>query len=208
MQFTRLYLIRHGQSVWNRERKVQGQTNSPLTELGQKQAEAVADLSATRKVDALYASDLTRAHETGNAIGRKVNLQPKLDPRLREMSYGILEGLTWDEAEKQHPGMYAALRGGPPDKVIPEGESRLQLVARGRDFLASVVHHHEGQDVVAATHGGLIAYVLRSLLNIPLDAPPAFRTPNCALTSFVFDKGWRLETWSQVDHLAGLSPRA
>lgn len=208
MQFTRLYLIRHGQSVWNRERKVQGQTNSPLTELGKKQAEAVAEVLADRKVDALYASDLTRAHETANVIGRKVNLQPKLDPRLREMSYGVLEGLTWDEAERQYPGMYAALRGGPPDRVIPEGESRLQLVARGRDFLASVVHRHEGQEIVAATHGGLIAYVLRSLLDIPLDAPPAFRTPNCALTSFVFDKGWRLETWSQVDHLAGLSPRA
>ena len=201
MPITRLYLIRHGQSEWNRARRVQGHTNSPLTELGHRQAQAVAEALARRGIDVLYASDLSRAHDTALAIGNETNLELTLDPRLREMCYGILEGLTWDEAEERHPGMYAALRGGPPDRVITGGESRNQLIERALAFMGDVLERHPGQNICAATHGGLIAYVFRTLVKIPLDAPPAFRTMNCAITSFVHDGEWRLETWGQDEHL-------
>ena len=198
--------IRHGQTEWNRAGRVQGQTDSPLSERGREQAEATAELLRGRTMQALYSSDLGRAEHTAKILGATLQLLPRLDRRLREMSYGILEGMTWNEAEQAHPEVYRTLRGGGPDVRVPSGESRLDLVERALDFLSDIARWHRAdEEVVIVSHGGVIAYLLRAILRIPYDVKPGFRTLNCGISTFVHQNSeWKLQTWGRVDHLQGL----
>jgi len=102
-----LMLVRHGESEWNAQRRYQGQSDVPLSALGKRQAELIAERLAGGKIDAVYASDLKRAWETASAIAGKSGLQVLPEPRLRELKFGVLEGLTFDEAQAQYPQMIA-----------------------------------------------------------------------------------------------------
>src|SRR5574342_1066726 len=100
-----LMLVRHGESEWNAQRRYQGQSDVPLSALGRRQAQLVAGRLAGVKIDAAYASDLVRAWETASAIAEKSSLNVIPEPRLRELKFGVLEGLTFDEAQAQYPEM-------------------------------------------------------------------------------------------------------
>jgi broad specificity phosphatase PhoE len=94
---TTLLLVRHGETDWNAEGKLQGHTDRPLNPYGRRQAQALADRLATESIDALYASDLSRARETPEILGEKLGLAVAVDPDLREKNWGNWEGLTSDE---------------------------------------------------------------------------------------------------------------
>jgi broad specificity phosphatase PhoE len=103
-----LMLVRHGESEWNAQRRYQGQSDVPLSALGRRQAELIAERLAGGKIDAVYASDLARAWETARPIAEKNGLKVISEPRLRELKFGVLEGLTFDEAQAHYPEMMAA----------------------------------------------------------------------------------------------------
>ena len=103
-----LMLVRHGETEWNAQRRYQGQSDVLLSDLGMRQAELIAERLAGQKIDAVYASDLKRALETARVIAGKSGLALLTDPRLRELKFGILEGLTFDEAQARYPQMIAA----------------------------------------------------------------------------------------------------
>lgn len=194
--------VRHGQTEWNRAGRIQGQTDSPLTDVGRAQARATAGVLRGRSAVALYTSDLGRARATADALGAALDLKPRPDARLRELHYGILEGKTWREVETEHPDLYRTIRGGSPDVRPPGGESRRDMVGRALEFLADIHRTHADEEVVVVSHGGVVAYVLRTVLQIPYEARPRFRTPNCSISTFIHDGlDWRLQTWSRIDHL-------
>ncbi len=157
---TRLLLVRHGESVWNREQRLQGQRDPALSPQGRCQARRLARWLAAEPIAAAYASDLRRAWETARIVlaGRAVPLVPL--PALREVNLGIWEGLTAAEVQERYPELWARRRADPAGYAVPGGETLTQVQARARRAVAAIVRSHPGQTVLVVTHG----MVLRTLL--------------------------------------------
>lgn len=148
---TLLYLVRHGETDWNAQRRIQGSTDIPLNDVGRRQAAAAAELLARRRFDAVVASPLSRAAETGAIIAERLALPaPTTYPGLAERSYGEAEGLTDTEVTARYP-----------HDDIPGRESRAALLARITETLGEIAVRFDGGVVVVATHGA----VIRSVVN-------------------------------------------
>ncbi|MFJ3382862.1 MULTISPECIES: histidine phosphatase family protein [unclassified Curtobacterium] len=148
---TLLYLVRHGETDWNKQRRIQGSTDIPLNDTGRAQAIETAALLARRSFDAVVASPLVRAYETGSIIATRLGLpEPATYAGLAERSYGDAEGLTDDEVLAQYP-----------DDVIPGRESRAALLGRVTETLGEIAVRFDGGVIVVATHGA----VIRSVVN-------------------------------------------
>lgn len=148
---TLLYLVRHGETDWNAERRIQGSTDIPLNDTGRRQAAATAVLLERRTFDAVVASPLSRALETGSVIAAHLGLdRPATYPGLAERAYGEAEGLTNDEVLARYP-----------HDDIPGRESRAALLARVTETLGEIAVRYDGGSVVVATHGA----VIRSVVN-------------------------------------------
>jgi len=160
-----LILVRHGETKWNAQRRYQGQSDMPLSELGWRQAHRIAERLSDQKIDVIYASDLKRAWETASAIAEKKGLEILSDPRLRELKFGILEGLTFEEAEKQYPEMIAAWLDD--FNNTPEGAETIDLFnARIISFLDDLKREHDEQVVLLVGHGGSLSEILRVVLEL------------------------------------------
>lgn len=150
---TLLYLVRHGETDWNQQRRIQGSTDVPLNDTGRAQAAATAELLARRSFDAVVASPLSRASETGAIIAARLGLPaPTFDDGLVERAYGEAEGLTDVD-----------IRATFPDDVIPGRESRKAVVARALETLGEIAVRFDGGSVVVATHGAVIRSVVNEL---------------------------------------------
>ena len=148
---TLLYLVRHGETDWNRAHRIQGSTDIPLNGTGRDQAMRTARLLARRSGDGLYSSPLSRAHETAAIIGRELGLgapDPLAD--LVERNYGEAEGLTDREVTRRYPG----------STPVPGRESRDEVAARVMPALLAIAEAHEGGHLIVATHGAVIRTVL------------------------------------------------
>ena len=128
---TEIILIRHGETAWNRERRMQGQTDTPLSDIGRAQAEALGQRMATHPFSALYSSDLSRAYETAAAVARVSGREIRRDPALRERTFGIFEGLTYAEMAQRYPEEHARFLQRDADYAVPGGESPRQFYERG-----------------------------------------------------------------------------
>ncbi|MGG7307149.1 histidine phosphatase family protein [Curtobacterium sp. AB451] len=149
---TLLYLVRHGETDWNAERRIQGSTDIPLNDTGRGQAHATATLLGRRRFDAVVASPLSRAFETGAVIAAHLDLpEPSTYPGLAERSYGEAEGLTDDEVRARYP-----------HDDIPGRESRSALLARVTETLGEIAVRFDAGRVVVATHGAVIRTVVNA----------------------------------------------
>ena len=148
--------VRHGVTDWNVERRAQGQTDIPLNDTGREQARRLAErLKDEPPWDALYASDLSRARETAETIGAALGLPVSVDARLREISFGSMEGTTLEERLRDH---------GPGWESLPFGREKPEEAAeRGASFVADVLARHAGMRVLIVSHGALIGNTLRRL---------------------------------------------
>lgn len=199
---TRLCLIRHGETEWNAEKRIQGHTDIPLSATGRAQALAMAYNAAHHRFAAIYSSDLARARETAQALAAREDAPVLPLPQLRERHYGIFQGLTATEAAVRHPQAYACYVARDPDYAFETGESLRAFadrVASGIDWLA---RHHPGQTVAAVCHSGVLDILYRHATGRPLSTPRDFVIPNCALNWFRVDaQGWHLEAWADRHHL-------
>ena len=163
----RLLLLRHGRTAWNLERRVQGQTDVPLDEVGRAQAQAVAPLIAEMEPQFVVSSDLARARVTAEQIAAASDVLPTVDQRLREFDLGLRAGMRLADYAEENADEYAAFRSGRYD-VVPGGESREQLEARFvpalREALSSV--EPGGLGVVVA-HGAALKVAVGALLGWP-----------------------------------------
>lgn len=160
-----LILVRHGETEWNAQRRYQGQSDVPLSELGVRQAELLAGRLAGEKIDAVYASDLSRAWETAQFVAEKSGLKVSPEPRLRELKFGILEGLTFDEAETQHPEMIAAWLDD--FNNTPDGAETIRAFnERIVSLLDDLKEKHDKQIVLLVGHGGSLSEILRVVLGL------------------------------------------
>jgi probable phosphoglycerate mutase len=160
----RLLLVRHGQSTWNREHRIQGQLDPPLSEEGRSQAERLGQRLAGRRLAGFYSSDLTRAFETSQLIGPLVGIDPEPVAGLREIYLGDWEGLTTDELALRFPEAWARWSEEPNWDAVPGGEGAARFEARSAAALDAILQRHSHGDVLVVTHGGLIQVALHRIL--------------------------------------------
>lgn len=148
---TELYLVRHGETDWNRQRRIQGLTDIPLNDTGREQARATGALLARRTFDGVYASPLSRARETAEIIAGELGLpQPELIDALVERNYGEAEGMDFRQIELRYPQR----------ADVPGQESRDDVVTRVVPALVALAAAHPDESLVVVSHGGAIRAVL------------------------------------------------
>lgn len=205
MSTTRLCLIRHGETPWNAERRIQGHTDIGLDREGLYQAELAGRWLAgcRHRPLALYSSDLLRARQTADCLAARLLLPIREVPPLRERCYGHFEGLTYDEARARYPKDYAAFERRDPDYAFPGGgESLRTLFARVTACLREIAASHVGECVAVVTHGGVLDIVNRFVRGNPLELPRDFHIPNTGLNWVLAGAdGWQVESWAETGHL-------
>src|SRR6185437_10022825 len=139
----RLLLVRHGQTLWNKELRYNGETDTELTPLGQRQAAALTGRLTHQHLDAVITSDLRRARLTATPTAAQHGLAPLADARWREMRFGAAEGLRWREVVERFPAAARAWAENRPDAAMPDGESLLDVAARLRPALAELAEEYD-----------------------------------------------------------------
>ena len=210
---TDIIVVRHGETDWNREHRIQGHLAIGLNERGRAQATALARRLADEDFDALYSSDLLRAQQTADVIARPLALSVSTDARLREWDLGVLAGETHASARRRCPETLAIYSEARPDAVVPGGESIRQRYHRVIAAVEEIARTHRGGRVLVVTHGGPLDDCYRRARGLSLEAPRGFDLFNASLNRFVLDLGsddlegdevtWTLTQWSDVAHLDG-----
>lgn len=215
---TEILLVRHGETEWNVQGRVQGSGDSPLTAKGIAQAEALAFRlwrSGERPIAACYASDLGRAQETARIIlaGRvstELAMPVHTAPRLAERKFGVLEGLTTEEKRARYPEVLEAMEAAADDSWAPPGgESRAEVRERAMAELAAIAGRHPRERVLVVTHGAVVANVGRSVLGLERDAGSSrLSTKNAALHLIRWANGrWSVDLWGDAgEFCAGSRP--
>ncbi|MGD8405354.1 MAG: histidine phosphatase family protein [Anaerolineales bacterium] len=199
-----LMLVRHGETEWNVQRRFQGQSDVPLSELGRLQAELIAERLAGQTIDAVYASDLKRAWDTAIPITKITGLEVSSEPRLRELKFGILEGLTFEEAEVRYPEMIAAWLED--FNNTPEGGETIdQFNARIVSLLDDLIGKHDEQVVLLVGHGGSLSEVLRVALGLSREKRWYLEMENASLSEVSIAEDYiSLRRMNDTCHLADL----
>jgi len=184
---------------------MQGNKNSDLTDLGVKQAEAIANSLSEIKAGTLISSDLGRAMETAQIISEKLKLGIVTNSGLRERNLGIMEGLTYNEFKEKHPDEYRHFFSVDQDYIVPKGESSRQRYERNIEAVEEIVRSYPGKTIVLIIHGGVLDSLIRKTLSIPLEAPRCFSIFNASINTIsVTDEKWTLVKWGDIHHLKGM----
>ncbi|HRK40400.1 MAG TPA: histidine phosphatase family protein [Burkholderiaceae bacterium] len=203
MQATRIIVLRHGETAWNHDTRIQGHTDIDLNDTGRWQAAQLGKALADEPLDAVYASDLKRAYATGQAVAQAQGLTVQAEPGLRERCFGALEGLTWLEIETQHPEHAAAWRTRVPEWAPPGGgESLAVLRERIIATLNAIATRHPDQQVAVVAHGGVLDIIYRAATGLDLQAPRSWLLKNAAINRVLWTpQSLTLVGWGDVAHL-------
>lgn len=198
----RLCLVRHGETAWNAEQRMQGHKDLPLSPEGLAQAEQAGRRFSPGDATAIYSSDLQRAFQTAQPIAAALGLTIVRLPALRERNYGRCEGMIRHEVASRYPEDATALRERDPDYVLPDGESLRQHQQRIEACITALAEKHAGETVVVVTHGGALDLIYRRASGTPLTQPRNFPIPNTGICwlSIAAD-AWRIDQWADTTHL-------
>jgi len=205
MSNTRICFVRHGETNWNAERRMQGHIDIPLNANGISQAERLANalIRVKHSFDAIYSSDLERALHTANAVARALSLDVQITPRLRERNVGKLQGLLLAEAPVLLPEIWQRHIARELDHDLGGGESIRTFHQRMQDILELFLNEHRGQSVLAVSHGGSLDMIYRIVTQQALDAERVAVVPNTSLNWITHDGStWSVECWADTSHLS------
>lgn len=203
MEPTRIVAIRHGETSWNADARIQGQRDIGLNDTGRWQATQVGRALADEPVAAIYASDLSRAHATAEAVALAKGLSVVAHAGLRERCFGMFEGMTFDEIHASYPEHAFNWRKRVPDWAPPEGgESLLQLRERVLRTFHEIAAGHAGEQIVVVAHGGVLDALYRLATGQAVNAPRTWELPNGAINRLLrTPDGFTLVGWSDTQHL-------
>ncbi|MGE5509306.1 MAG: histidine phosphatase family protein [Chitinophagales bacterium] len=201
---TRLLLVRHGETEWNRDGRIQGHLDVVLSENGREQAKRLARRLAREQLAAVYASTLARASETAAIIAQPHGLPVATRPELREGCFGAWQGLTMAEVRERFAENYAAVRQDPIHGRPQDGETCFEMAERAYQTVGELAAAHAGETIVVVTHGGTLKTIISQLLGLDLRYRWRFTVDNCSLTVAAWREGGPvLLTLNDTAHLAG-----
>jgi len=199
---TRFVLVRHGETRWNLEGRIQGHGDSDLTEAGVEQARRIGARLVGEPFDQLVASDLGRALATALRIAERTGHGVRLDARLRERCFGVGEGLSYEEVDRLYPDAFTRARDTDPDYAVPGGESRRAFHARVVEAFESLARENPGARILVVSHGGVLAALYRHVHGIPVEAAHRVPIDNASYNAVSFvDERWSVEAWGDTAHL-------
>ena len=203
-----VYLVRHGETQWNAERRIQGQSDSPLTAKGEQQAMAggePAPKSWALRISS--ASDLGRTRRTAEIIAEACGCDIIFDSRLRELNMGVLEKRHIDSLTEEEENWRRQLVNGTVDGRIPEGESMQELSDRVNAALESCRDLPQGSRPLLVSHGIALGCLVSTILGLPAWAERRLRLRNCSISRVDYQEslwlasGWVVETAGDISHL-------
>jgi len=201
MKETEIILIRHGETEWNSQKRMQGHSNSDLSEVGRGQIQALGELMKNVSFDHIYSSDSLRTRQTAEAITQYSGHTLQFDQRIREKNLGVFEGLTSTEAKERHPEVYRLFKTAGANYVIDEGESTQQLLERALEFIEEIRLRHPQERVVMVTHGGVVRVLMKHALGLSIDAPTRFIIKNTGIFGLIWNENWLVTQMGGVYHL-------
>ena len=201
---TRICFVRHGETDWNVEKRMQGHIDIPLNANGVIQAERLgkAFLQSGHRFDRIYSSDLERAFHTAKAIASPQSLEIMVHPDLRERHVGKLQGLLLADAPQVEPALWQRHLARDLDFDLDGGESIVQFHLRMKRMLEHFLMRHSGEQILAVSHGGALDMVYRIVTQQALDAERVAVVPNTSLNWIIHDgNAWSIERWGDTSHL-------
>ncbi|HCR3982983.1 TPA: 2,3-diphosphoglycerate-dependent phosphoglycerate mutase GpmB [Kluyvera ascorbata] len=202
-----VYLVRHGETRWNAERRIQGQSDSPLTAKGEQQAVQVGERVRTYGITHVIASDLGRTRRTAEIIADACGCGVTLDARLRELDMGVLEQRHLDSLTAEEEEWRRLVVNGTPDGRIPQGESMQELSERMHAGLAACLDLPPGSRPLLVSHGIALGCLVSTILGLPAHAERRLRLRNCSISRVDYQEslwlapGWVVETAGDISHL-------
>lgn len=212
MTTTEFLIVRHGETPWNVERRIQGWKDIELNESGRLQAERLGDhlthpSAPHGDVHAIYSSDLLRAKQTAETLATALRLSLSTVDGVRERNYGMLEGIPFDQMHEHHPEVAKVWASRDLDGVIPQGETLRQFHHRVTTTIESLATKHPGQRIIVVTHGGAMDIIWRQATGTDMQAPRKAPLLNASVNRIKLSAKqpgftWSLIEWGNVDHLA------
>lgn len=200
----RVLIVRHGETQWNADGRIQGQTDVHLSDRGEMQARALVPRLADELIAAVYASDLQRAWRTADLAVEGRFVPVTRDPAWRELAFGAWEGLVYAEAAARDPEVASRRLRHPARTAPPGGEHLGDLLDRVRPALQAIQARHAGETVLIATHGGVVRALGCFFLGLDLDAAWRLTAGNAGLSIVSWwPDGPILESWNDTSHLRG-----
>jgi len=202
-----VYLVRHGETEWNAARRIQGQSDSPLTEKGIFHAQQVAERVRNEGITHVIASDLGRTKHTAEIIADACGCQVVTEPRLRELHMGVLEARNIDSLTAEEEVWRKQMVDGTPRGRIPEGETMSELAARMREALNNCLSLPAGSKPLLVSHGIALGCLISTILGLPAYAERRLRLRNCSISRVDYQQsdwlasGWIVETAGDISHL-------
>ncbi|WP_318014124.1 histidine phosphatase family protein [Paucibacter sp. TC2R-5] len=205
---TQILAIRHGETEWNRVKRIQGHTDIALSEIGLAQARLLGLALQEQPIAAIYTSDLQRARQTAKAVADRAShasLHLRLDAHLRERNFGVFEGLTWEEIAARWPEQSERWRKRDAEFGAQGGETLGEFYRRSIAALTGIALQHPGQTIVVLTHGGVLDCLYRAATGLDLQAPRSWVLGNAAINRLLFTPaGFSLIGWNDASHLVDL----
>lgn len=201
-QVTRILAIRHGETDWNVDTRIQGQIDIPLNSTGRAQASRLALALSDESLDAVYASDLARAWDTADIVGRRLGLRVQADPSLRERAFGCFEGQTHAQIEQRWPHDCQRWRGRDPTFGPEGGETLQSFHDRCLSTLQRLASAHRGQTIAVVAHGGVLDCYYRAAMGLDLSMPRTWKIGNATINRLLGTAdGLTLLGWADSRHL-------
>jgi len=199
---TRLIVLRHGETAWNVDTRIQGQLDIGLNATGARQAQQLGAALADETVAAVYASDLSRAWDTARAVAASLGLEVVAEPRLRERAFGHFEGRTFADIEANSPDEARRWRTRDPEFAPEGGESLIVFRQRVTAVAAELAARHPADQVVLVAHGGVMDVLYRAATGQELQAPRTWHLGNAAINRLLWTpQGFSLVGWGDTAHL-------
>ena len=199
---TRIIAIRHGETAWNVDTRIQGQLDIALNAAGRWQASRLADVLKDEPITAIYASDLARAWETAQYVGRAVDLEVIKEESLRERGFGAFEGKTFAEIEVLLPEQSLRWRKRDPEFYPAGGESLTTMRTRVLEAAERLAAQHPGEQIALVGHGGVMDVLYRAATRLDIQAPRTWALGNAAINRLLWTpQGFTLVGWADTQHL-------
>jgi probable phosphoglycerate mutase len=204
---TRIFLLRHGQTAWNAETRIQGQLDIPLDATGLWQAERLALALQADGIQVIVSSDLQRARQTAAPLADAIDVAVQVDAALRERGFGHFEGSTYAEIETRWPEDTLRWRLREPDFGPGGGEPLQAFYDRSVQAVQALAERHAGQTLAVVAHGGVLDCLYRAACHIDLRAPRTWQVANATINRLLWTpEGFSLVGWNDASHFDEAAP--